>query len=44
MVYLLSRETDIWVERGKKAVVVEKKCILKKQPEVNGLRQTVLFK
>ena len=44
MIYFLSRETDIWVEREKKAVVVEKIYISKKQPELNELRQTVLLK
>ena len=40
----LSWEIDIWVERGKMSVVVEKIYISKKQPELNELRQTVLLK
>ena len=44
LIYFVSRETDIWVEREKKFVVVEKIYISKKQPELNELRQTVLLK
>ena len=44
MIYFVFRETDIYVEREKKSVVVEKMYISKKQPELNELRQTVLLK
>ena len=44
LIYFVSWETDIWVEREKKLFVVEKIYISKKQPELNELRQTVLFK
>ena len=44
LIYFVSRETDIWVERKKEFVVVEKIYISKKQPELNELRQTVLLK
>ena len=44
LIYFVSRETDIWVEKEKKFVVVEKINTSKKQPELNELRQTVLLK
>ena len=43
LIYFVSRETDIWVEREKKFVVVEKYVFnSKKQAELNV--QTVLLK
>ena len=47
MNYFGSLETDIWVERKRKSVVLEEIYILKikkKQPELNELRQSVLLK
>ena len=44
MNYFFSLETDIWVEREKKSVVLEKINISKKQPALNELRQTVFLK
>ena len=44
MNYFVSLETDIWVEREKQSVVLEKIYILKNQPDLNELRQTVLLK
>ena len=35
MIYFVSWETDIWVEKEKNSVVVEKIYISKKQPELN---------
>ena len=42
MNYFVSLETDMWVERKKKSVVVEKMYISNRLPELNELRQNVL--
>ena len=44
MNYFVCLETDIWVERKKKSVVLKKMYISKEKTEWNELRQTVLLK